>query len=471
MKTRVVILGAGVTGLTAGYFLSRSDAYEVTVLEKQDDVGGVCASFEHNGCVLDYGAHKIYSVIPGLLDEMKAVMGNRLLELPKRNRLFLLGRLLDYPLRIGGLLRCLSLSQILRLGFGLIGTVVKGIVTRERLSSYEAYVVRRFGRTAYQMVFEPLADKTWGDPATLHYDIARTRIPSSGALELALKLIGLKKETQDTNAETFFYPRGGYGNFPQALRQGIEARGGRIVTGARLAAVETEQGRAVRVAAEVGGTDQWWNCDVLISSIPMAEMVAALQPAQDEAVRQDLARMQYRHLILVYLWVARDRVLEDQWIFFPEREHVFSRIFEQKQMDPSLVPEGQSVICCDLTADPESVLWKTDDRELARRCIEDLARTGLMSAGEVTDVMVKRVMNFYPRYDLDYQKRMDRIAGWFDTVPNLIPAGRLGMYNYNNADHCFDLGRLISLKLQEGVSPLEIAALLRDRITTYKIVD
>ncbi len=65
-KEKVVVLGAGVGGLAAGYFLARTGKYQVTVLEKENVVGGLCASFEHNGFVLDYGAHKLYSVIPGI---------------------------------------------------------------------------------------------------------------------------------------------------------------------------------------------------------------------------------------------------------------------------------------------------------------------------------------------------------------------------------------------------------------------
>ncbi len=47
-KKKVVIFGAGVGGLAAGYFLGRTEQYDITV------IGGLCGSFVHNGFVLDY---------------------------------------------------------------------------------------------------------------------------------------------------------------------------------------------------------------------------------------------------------------------------------------------------------------------------------------------------------------------------------------------------------------------------------
>lgn len=194
-KERVVVLGAGVGGLAAGYFLARTGKYNVTVLEKAPVIGGLSGTFERDNFQLDYGAHKIYSVIPGILDEIKQLMGDRLLELPKKNRLFLRGSLVDYPLRLGNIAKVLGLVTFLRLGFGYGIEIFKGIFNKKPADSYEDYIVRRFGRPTYELVFEPLADKVWGDPANLHPEMARTRVPASSGLEVILKLLGLKKET------------------------------------------------------------------------------------------------------------------------------------------------------------------------------------------------------------------------------------------------------------------------------------
>lgn len=115
-KEKVVILGGGVGGLSAGYFLTKTGKYEVTVLEKAPIIGGMCASFEYDGFTLDHGAHKMYSVIPGNMEKLEALMGERLLKLPKKNRLFLRGHLVDYPLKLGNLARVLGAGTFFAFG-------------------------------------------------------------------------------------------------------------------------------------------------------------------------------------------------------------------------------------------------------------------------------------------------------------------------------------------------------------------
>ncbi|HLA78581.1 MAG TPA: FAD-dependent oxidoreductase, partial [Vicinamibacteria bacterium] len=113
----VVVLGGGVAGLAAGYYLAR-EGWGVTLVEQAPVVGGLCGSFESHGFTLDYGPHKLYSVVPGILDEIRTLMGDGLIEHKKKNRIRLLDRFLNYPLALGNLLPLLGPWRAARLGMG-----------------------------------------------------------------------------------------------------------------------------------------------------------------------------------------------------------------------------------------------------------------------------------------------------------------------------------------------------------------
>ncbi len=467
-KKKVIILGAGVAGLAMGYFLCRRGQYDVTVLEKSPAAGGLCASFQHNGFTLDYGAHKLYSAIPGILDEIRALMGDRLIRVSKRNRIFLQNHLLDYPLKFGNLFTALGPLTFLRLGAGYGVSLAQGLMNHHPPRSYAEYMTKCFGRPTYQLIFEPLAEKVWGDPEGLHPELARTRVPTSNGLDLILKLLGMKKESADTNAEFFYYPRRGFGDFPQKLKEEIDARGGRVVTGATIDAFGMKDAGVETVHATIGGSRHSFKCDYLISTIPLPALSRLVSRESASHAADDL---QFRHLILVYLFVKQPFVLEDQWIFFPEREFLFSRVFEQKRMNPELGPRGETAICCDFTCSPGSWAWEADDEDLAKRCVTVLKVSGFIRPDAVKGFLVKKVPQFYPRYDLQYPEKMRRTAAELKRVENLLLTGRLGMYNYNNSDHCFDMARFISEKLQAGMMPREIWSGLEERVKSYKIVD
>ena len=55
MQTKVLILGAGPSGLTVANCLKKKGIYDFIVLEKEEVAGGLCRSVEVDGAPLDIG--------------------------------------------------------------------------------------------------------------------------------------------------------------------------------------------------------------------------------------------------------------------------------------------------------------------------------------------------------------------------------------------------------------------------------
>ena len=56
---KVIIIGAGPAGLTAGYELLKKEGYEVVILEKTDRIGGISQTVKYKGNRMDIGGHRI----------------------------------------------------------------------------------------------------------------------------------------------------------------------------------------------------------------------------------------------------------------------------------------------------------------------------------------------------------------------------------------------------------------------------
>ncbi len=464
-----VVLGGGVAGLAAGYYLARQ-GWPVTVVEQGPVTGGLCGSFESHGFTLDYGPHKLYSVVPGILDEIRALMGDGLLEHKKKNRIRLLDRFLNYPLALGNLLPLLGPWRALQLGAGYASAMAGGLLGRREAHSYQDYLLHRFGRGVYQLVFEPLARKVWGDPELLSPDLAQARIPSGGAAELILRLLKLKKPTEDLDAPFFYYPKGGFGRFPEKLGREIVRLGGRVLTSAPPLSLDRQGSRVTAVQVKTAGGVERLACETLISSIPIGSLSGLLHPGDPEA-EVDAKRLQLRNLMLVFLVIREDRLLEDHWIFFPEAKYPFNRLFEQKAMDASLGPAGQTALCCDITCDEGDEKWTASDDALVQRCLDGVVEAGLLSRDRFQAGFVRRFRSFYPMYTVDYRQRVSRVYDRLRSASNLVLTGRLGMFNYNNSDHCLDMGRFIAHELAGGRHPGDIWSALEARVQSYRIID
>lgn len=465
----IVVLGGGVAGLSAGYYLSRA-GHRVTLVERAPVLGGLCGSFKSHGFTLDHGPHKLYSVVPGVLDEIRRIMGDRLIEHEKKNRIRLLGRFMDYPLSLRNLLPLLGPVRAAQLGLGYAAAMAGGLLRREEPASYEDYILQRFGRGVYELVFEPLASKVWGDPKQLSADLARARIPSGGATELILRLLKIKQTTEDVDAPFFYYPKGGFGVWPETLAAGMRAAGGTILTGATPVNVEKDGGRVKALFVESGGTQSRVPCDLLISSIPIPALAGLVFPG-DREVEAECRSLKLRDLALVFLVLKQERLVPDHWIFFPERRYPFNRLFEQKAMSEDLGPKDKTAVCCDLTCDEGDATWRAPDDEVVKRCLLALVEAGLTTEDRFEAGFVRRFKSFYPMYTIGYQDRLRTVYSRLRQAENLVLTGRLGMFNYNNSDHCLDMGRFIAQQLDLGRDAGEVWSGLEERVRSYRIID
>jgi protoporphyrinogen oxidase len=465
----VVVLGGGIAGLAAGYYLSRA-GYGVTVVEKAPAVGGLCASFQSHGFTLDLGPHKLYSVIPGVLDEIRRIMGDGLIEHQKTSRIRLLDHYLDYPLRVGNLLRLLGPWRAAKLGIEYSSAITSALIGSRKPVSYEDYVLSRFGKGVYELVFEPMARKVWGDPKLISADLARIRLPSVRTMELFLRLFQIREASPEVEAPFFYYPKGGFGAFPDRLAEEIRAAGGRVLTNATPTLVEkdNESVSCVRVESPLGL--ERFPCQFLVSSIPIHALALLLCPS-DEALQAEARELRFRNLALVYIFLKQDRLIKDHWIYFPESRYPFNRLFEQKAMHEKLGPKGRTAVCFDITCDEADEAWSASDEQLSRRCLDALVEVGLTTPERFESGLVRRFRSFYPVYSLDYRERLNAVLGRLQATENLILTGRLGTFNYNNSDHCLDMGRFIADRLIGCKSASEIWTSLEERVRDYRIVD
>ena len=375
---------------------------------------------------------------------------------PRKSRIYYLRKFFDYPITLTATtLGNLGVVRTLKVGTSYMLSRVQQIKPEKSL---EDFLINRFGRQLYLTFFKSYTEKVWGTPceeisaewgaqrikglslttAVKHFvKKALSRKPKNAGGDVA------QKGTDTSLIERFMYPKFGPGQLWEHVADLIQQDGGEIHMGWKVDAIHCEGDRVTSIeAVNAAGERQTFTGDYFFSTMPMRELVTAMDAQVPPNVREVSDGLQYRDFITVGLLANRLKVqevdgglLKDTWIYVQEpdvllgRLQIFNNWSPYLVEDPSKVWIGLEYFCYD-TDD----LWKMDDEALKEFAIAEVAKIGILNAEDVTDGHVVRVPKTYPAYFGTYE-RFDELREWTDSFENLFLVGRNGMHKYNNQDH------------------------------------
>lgn len=471
---RTLVLGAGLAGLTAAYTIQRLDPdEEVVVVEAHPYPGGLAATMEWQGCRMDLGPHRIYTEIPGIKEMIHNLVGGDLVCCRRTSQLYLQGKWMEYPLRPADCLRKLGLGNAL----GMAASAVAGRfssarkrVRKQTTVNYADYLQYRFGRKLREILFDPFAYKVYQTPPEeLDAQIARVRLPRGGFFQTAIEtLLGLNQSA----VKTFLYPSSGMGLLANRLVEAITNNSGRVLLNQRVTRLRHTGGlvRSVDVQ-DSEGVRQTLDADRMITTIPINDLVSVIEPRPPQSVRQAADELFFADALLVYNLVDRQPLTNNCWMYFPDEDIIFSRIFELYHFSPLLVPDHQSCLCAEIplaAADPRALM---DEEDIKSRVWEDFQRTGLARNATCLDQVVLRVPKAYPIYRLGYAEHLGCIFDYLAGLGNLVSTGRNGLFHYNNCDHTMEMGRLSAENLLDQTTDPAAWYQSRDQFDRFRIVD
>lgn len=447
---RLVVVGAGPAGLSAAWENRRRGGTSV-VLERDGLVGGIARTVEHNGCRFDIGGHRFFTKVKEVEEFWHEVLREDFLRVRRESHILYRGRFFSYPLRpLEAFFRLGPLESVL-----CFASFVKShLFPRRPEEDFETWVSNRFGWRLYSIFFRTYTEKVWGVPCTqIRADWAAQRIRGLSLARALLQAVW-KDRTIKTLADAFDYPRLGPGQLWEAVQALVEASGSRVLLGRRVERIRWEEGRGVTSVEAAGdGGAESHSGDAYLSSMPIVDLVAALDPAPPQEVRRAAAALRYRDFLLVALLLEGEGFFTDNWVYVHSPELRVGRIQNFNNWSKAMVPrEGVTCLGLEYFCFESDELWTRKDEELVAFAREELGRTGLVPPGAALhDSAVVRMTKTYPMYDAGYRENVEVVRRFVEaSLPNLQLVGRNGMHRYNNQDHAVVTGMYAVRNLYGG---------------------
>jgi len=432
---RVVIIGGGPAGLTAAYELSKH-AVPAVVLEADSVVGGLARTVNYRGYLFDIGGHRFYTKWDEAQKLWEEVLGDNFLLRPRISRIYYRKKFFPYPLDVKNAL----------LGLGPVEAIcIMASYLRARLfpspeeENLEQWVCNRFGRRLYKNFFKTYTEKVWGVPCTeVHAEWAARRIRGL-SLTTALHNAVLKKKGAGPKSliSEFHYPERGPGQMWETLAERLRARNYPVLTGLPVVRIHHRDGKVTGLETAGPGGSQYFGGTDFISSMPMRELVNALEEPAPEEVRRAANRLRYRDFLIVSLIINCKDVVPDNWIYVHDPSVKVGRIQNFKNWSPAMVPDpNKTCLGMEYFVFQDDELWSSSDDKLIDLARKEIVQLGLVRPEEIEDGTVVRMPKAYPIYQEDYAKQVNVIRDYVEqNLTNLQLVGRNGMHKYNNQDH------------------------------------
>jgi protoporphyrinogen oxidase len=149
--------------------------------------------------------------------------------------------------------------------------------------------------------------------------------------------------------------------------------------------------------------------------------------------------------------VRKPDLFADNWIYIHDPAVKVGRVQNFRSWSPEMVPEGMSCLGLEYFCFEGDDLWNAADADLIALAKDEIARIGLIKAGDVVDACVVRQAKAYPVYDDHYRDNVAMIRLDLATsYPTLHLVGRNGMHKYNNQDHAMMTAMLTARNILAG---------------------
>lgn len=478
-----IIVGAGPAGLTAAYELLEKSEIHPIVFEQSDAIGGISQTVCYKNNRMDIGGHRFFSKSQRVIDFWQKIMPMQgapsvddkligrdiqleekgpnpdtvdrvMLNRQRVSRIYYLRHFFDYPISLKWqTFKNLGLMKTVQAGLGYI----KSAMFREPETSLENFYINRFGKPLYNMFFEDYTEKVWGiHPSRLGADWGSQRVKGLSILaiirDMLIKSIGIKGRgrVETSLIESFVYPKLGPGQLWEAVAHDVQEKGGEIYMKSNVTGIHVKENKIdyIEVTSKDGQIKRH-DCNYLLSSMPIKDLVAALKGVDiPDDIRHIASDLPYRDFITVGLLVKDLNMknqtkiktfkgrIPDTWIYIQERDVKIGRLQIFNNWSPYLINDYQNTIWIGLEyfCSEGDELWNMPKDNFINMAINELSSIGFISPKDVIDSTQVKIKKAYPSYFGSYYQ-LDKVKDFLNKIDNLFCVGRNGQHRYNNMDH------------------------------------
>jgi UDP-galactopyranose mutase len=434
-----IIIGSGPTGLSAAYHLDEDHL----ILEREEKIGGLNKSVCLNGFTFDYAGHILFTNDDYARSIFQKLLGTNVHYQMREAWCYQQGVHTLYPFQANTY--GLPEEVVRECVVGAVRAFLEyGDVDPKSFRDFREWNRKTYGEGICKHFQEPYNEKLWKVPLeSMSHEWLSGRVPKpkieeiiQGALQPGIKNMG-------PNA-AFGYPlKGGFQALVDGWRNLLDVDV--VRTSQEVTRIDVRE-RTVTV-----NDRHQYGFRRLITTMPLPLLVRALADAPAE-VRAAGESLQWTSIQCVFIGLDRPQITDKHWIYYPERDLYFHRIFVQGNASPYNNPtdrDGNPVGMGYIAEISYEDLPAATGAVAIEKTLEGLKKVGLMADGD--NVLAAKEIQMPFAYVIPQWHKDAAVATIKEHLleHDIYTVGRFGEWAYYNTDHSILSGKRAADAIQE----------------------
>lgn len=422
---KIVILGAGPTGLGAAYQLHKLDYRNWQIYEKNNYVGGLSASFrDEKGFTWDIGGHVIFSNNDRFNQLVDNLLGNEILTFSRESWIWLKDSFTKYPFQNNFHLHP-DKGIVLECVLGLLDNLNK----KDTYKNFEEWIYCFFGEGIAKYFMIPYNNKVWACPLKkMDYNWISERV-SIIDIDRILKNITYQKDDSDWGPNsTFRYPLAG--GICSLFNKFLPYTNGHLHLDKEVAKILPNKKEVIFKDGEKV------SYDILISTIPLNELIKNMENKPGgigKATEKFLRNGGY----IVGIGIKKPCPSKKNWMYFPQDDSPFYRVTYLSNYSPNMTPKGDYFSF--LAESSYSKYKAVSQNTIVEETIQGLVNSKLISEEDRSSIVSTYMIDAPYSFPIPFLGR-DKILREIQSYlikEGIFSRGRFGGWKYEvgNMDH------------------------------------
>ncbi len=446
---RIVIIGAGLTGISTAYHLEQCGFFDYALFEKEATGGGLCRSISQDGFTFDYTGHLLHASDNYFYELIQKIVGLDAMNIiDRRSFIFSHDVYTKYPFQIN--LHGLPIEVIVECITGFVARK-----TNAHPHSFTDWVKAQFGDGIAKHFFFPFQEKIFA------YDINKITASWTGrfvpSTSLEQMLHGsLADQTQGNigyNARFLYPKKGGIFSWVQTFAQQLQQP---IITNHCVKTIDMRQ----KMVTFTNGHSEPY--ELLISTMPLDTLLSHVHERSSVSFKSAQAHLKCNRVINFNLGINHPHLSDKHWVYFPEKKYPFYRLGFWHNFSEHMVPPGHSSLYGEFSYLDKSPQWVNDT---LRQSIDAVKKLFTIASPDIVTEKIITISHAYVIYDHWREKYLplllDRLV-----EEQIYSIGRYGAWKYASMQEAVLDGKQIAHEMLQQLDmmlpPLKPTSIIKE---------